>query len=198
MFHYIVIPFLIFAISILCGTLSVNYMLDSFESFGRLKIGDWSAYPQVGTIETDPYTRARTTKRGVISLGHPEILSFQIWKDSQGHPLRPHCNYILTGHIPETRLFTLYAVNKFLEPYTSTEGIPFELHTNNVIYESDGSLRIHISSTPKNNNWLATTSKKNFGLVLTLYDTSIISTTALQTPTLPSVEKISSGQKNCD
>ncbi|MCZ2203855.1 DUF1214 domain-containing protein [Bartonella sp. A05] len=197
MFRYIVALFLIFAVSILCGTLSVYYTLNSFESFGRLKIGKWSTYPQVGTTETDPYTRARTAKRGAISLDRTESLSFQIWKDNHGHPLRPHCHYLFKGHIPETRLFTLYTVDKFLKPYTSIEAVPFELHTNNVIYENDGSVRIHISSTPQINNWLAITSKKEFGLILTLYATTIISTTALQKPTLPSVEKIS-GQKNCD
>ncbi|WP_375672437.1 DUF1214 domain-containing protein, partial [Bartonella sp. AA16SXTY] len=64
--------------------------------------------------------------------------------------------------------------------------------------ENDGSLRINISPTPQSGNWLATVSQKEFGLILTLYDTPIISATALQKLTMPSVEQIPSGQINCD
>lgn len=198
MFVNIAVLFFISTFSILCGTFSVNYMLNSFNNFGRFTIGEWSAYPEVGTTNTDPYTRARTAKRGDISLGYTEGLTFQLWKDNHGHPLRPHCHYLLKGHIPETRLFTLYTADRSLKPYTSSKEIPFELYTNNVTYESDGSLRINIAPTPQTGNWLATVSQKEFGLILTLYDTSIISATALQKLTMPSVEQIPSGQKSCD
>ncbi|EJF81553.1 Uncharacterized conserved protein [Candidatus Bartonella washoeensis] len=198
MFVKIIIPFFLFAFSILCGTLSVDYGLNSFKKFGQFTIGGWSSYPQVGTANTDPYTRARAAKRGEISIGRTEGLIFQIWKDNHGRPLRPHCHYLLKGHIPETRLFTLYTADKSLKPYTSSKKIPFELYTDNIIYESDGSLRINISPLPQTGNWLATVSQKEFGLILTLYDTPIISATALQKLTMPSVEQIPTGQKNCD
>ncbi|WP_336294061.1 DUF1214 domain-containing protein [Bartonella sp. CB169] len=197
MFTNITVSFFILVFSILCGTLSVDYVLNSFTKFGRFTIGKWNAYPHVGTENADPYTRALTAKRGDISLGRTEGLIFQIWKDNDGHLLRPHCHYLLKGHIPEARLFTLYTADKSLKPYTSSKKIPFELYTNNIIYENDGSFHINISPTPQIGNWLATVSKKEFGLILTLYDTSIISATALQKLTMPSVEKISSGQKNC-
>ncbi|WP_332065943.1 DUF1214 domain-containing protein [Bartonella sp. CB189] len=192
------ILFLIFSFSILCGTLSVNYMLSSFNHFGRFTIGEWNAYPKLGTANTDPYTRAYAIKRNYISLGRTEGIIFQIWKDNHGRPLYPHCHYLLKGNIPITRLFTLYTANKSLKPYTSSKTIPFELHTNNIIYENDGSLRINISPRPQTGNWLATVSQKEFGLILTLYDTAIISATPLQRLTMPSIEQIPSGQKNCD
>ncbi|MBB5073549.1 hypothetical protein HNQ69_000670 [Bartonella callosciuri] len=198
MFVKIIILFFTFAFSILCGTLSVDYILNSFNNFGRFTIGKWSAYPQVGTSNSDPYTRARTAKRGDISIGRTEGLIFQIWKDNHGHPLRSHCHYLLKGHIPEARLFTLYTADKSLKPYTASKEIPFELYTDNVTYENDGSLRVNIAPTPQAGNWLATVSQKEFGLLLTLYDTSIISATALQKLTMPSVEQIPSGKINCD
>ncbi|WP_375676863.1 DUF1214 domain-containing protein [Bartonella sp. AP88XZML] len=198
MFFNITIFFFIFTFSILCGTLSVDYVLNSFPHFERFRIGKWSAYPKMGTANMDPYTRARTTKRGIVSLGRTEGIQFQIWQDNQGRPLHHHCHYLLKGTIPETRLFTLYTADKSLKPYTSSKEIPFELHTDNIIYEHDGSLRINISPTPQTGNWLATVSQKEFGLILTLYDTPIISATALQTLTMPSIEQIPSGQINCD
>lgn len=198
MFIKIIIPSFIFAFSILCGTLSVDYILNSFPYFGHFTIEEWSAYPYVGTANTDPYTRARAAKRGDIAMGRTEGLVFQIWKDNYGRPLRPYCHYLLKGDIPDARLFTLYTADKSLKPYTSSKDIPFELYTNNITYESDGSLRIHISQTPQTGNWLATVSQKEFGLILTLYDTPIISATPLQKLTMPSVEQIPSGQMNCD
>ncbi|MCZ2328499.1 DUF1214 domain-containing protein [Bartonella sp. F02] len=198
MFFKIAVFLVIFSFSILGGTLSVNYILNSFENFGRFTIGKWNTYPQIGTMETDPYTRARSAKHGNISLGRTESLIFQLWEDNHGRPLRSHCNYILKGFLPEARLFTLYTADKFLKPYISTDAVPFALHTHNIIYENDGSLYIHISPTPQIGNWLAIVSPEEFGLILTLYDTSIISATELQKLTMPSLEKIPSGQKNCD
>ncbi|WP_035007017.1 MULTISPECIES: DUF1214 domain-containing protein [Bartonella] len=195
MFFNIIFTFLIFVFSIISGIFSVNYMLNTAIDFDSLKIREWKSYLHIGTPKADPYTRARTAKRGDISLGYPENLIFQLWTDNQGHPLRPNCHYLLTGHIPETRLFTLYLADKFLKPYTSTNNIPSALHTYNVIYENDGSLRIHISPTPQTGNWLASTSKKEFGIILNLYDTSIISTTELRKPMMPSVERIPAGEK---
>ncbi|WP_455474460.1 DUF1214 domain-containing protein [Bartonella sp. B30(2025)] len=198
MFFNIALSFFIFFSSILCGILSIDYMLNSFNNFGRFTIGEWNAYPQVGTTETDPYTRARTIKRGDIALGRTEGLVFQIWKDNHGHPLYPQCHYLLKGHIPEARLFTLYAADKSLKPYTVSKKVPFELHTDNIIYENDGSFRVHISPKPQTRNWLTTISQRKFGLILTLYDTSIISSTMLEKLIMPSVEKIPTGQKYCD
>ncbi|AQX21697.1 hypothetical protein Bcsk_010610 [Bartonella sp. CDC_skunk] len=194
-FFNIIFTFLIFVFSIISGIFSVNYMLNTAIDFDSLKIREWKSYLHIGTPKADPYTRARTAKRGDISLGYPENLIFQLWTDNQGHPLRRNCHYLLTGHIPETRLFTLYLADKFLKPYTSTNNIPSALHTYNVIYENDGSLRIHISPTPQTGNWLASTSKKEFGIILNLYDTSIISTTELRKPMMPSVERIPAGEK---
>ncbi|UTO27733.1 DUF1214 domain-containing protein [Bartonella harrusi] len=198
MFVKIMVPFFIFAFSILCGILSVDYALNSFHHFGRFTIGQWSAYPQVGTTNTDPYTRARAAKRGDISIGHTEGLIFQIWKDNHGRPLQANCHYLMKGYIPEARFFTLYTADRSLKPYTSSHKIPFELYSNNITYESDGSFFINISQKPHPGNWLAMVSPKEFGLILTLYDTSIISATALQKLTMPSVEQIPSGQINCD
>lgn len=198
MFVKIITPFFIFVFSILLGVLSIDYTLNSFNYFGRFTIGAWSAYPQVGTSNTDPYTRARAAKRGDISIGNTEGLIFKIWQDNYGRPLQPHCHYLLKGHIPKTRLFTLYTADKSLKPYISSKAIPFELYTNNTNYESDGTLRINISPTPQTGNWLATVSQKEFGLILTLYDTSIISATPLQKLIMPSIEQIPSGQINCD
>lgn len=104
MFFNITIFFFIFAFSILCGKLSVDYVLKSFHHFGLFRIGKWSAYPQMGTANMDPYTRARTAKQGIVSLGRTEGIQFQIWQDNQGRPLHPHCHYLLKGTIPETRL----------------------------------------------------------------------------------------------
>ncbi|WP_273759622.1 DUF1214 domain-containing protein [Bartonella sp. ML70XJBT.G] len=198
MFVKIIIPCFIFAFALLCGTLSVDYILNSFPYFGRFTIGEWSAYPDMGTSNTDPYARARAAKRGDISMGHTEGLVFQIWKDNSGRPLHPYCHYLLKGDIPDARLFTLYTADKSLKPYTSSKNIPFKLYTNNIIYESDGSFSIYISPTPQTGNWLATVGQKEFGLILTLYDTPIISATPLQKLTMPSVEQIPSGQMNCD
>lgn len=198
MFQRIFLIILSLVIAIGGGAWSVNYALDTFDGFGRLKIGQWEAYPQAGTEDADAYARARAAKRGDISLGRTEGLIFQLWQDSRHRPLKTQCTYQLKGLLPETRLFTLYAADHELRPLWIDDKLPTELHSGNVVWNKDGNLNILISPTAQAGNWLATRGSNEYGLILTLYDTPIATSTALQTLNMPIVEAIHTGVRSCD
>ena len=180
------------------GALSVNYVLDTFDGFGRLKIGQWEAYPQAGTEEADAYARARAAKRGDISLGRTEGLVFRLWLDNHNHPLKGHCTYRLKGYLPETRLFTLYAADHILRAQWIEDQLPTELSSANVIWDQDGKLNVLVSPQAQAGNWLATRGRNEYGLILTLYDTPIVTSTALQKLNMPTVEVVPAGERDCD
>ncbi|WP_297322318.1 DUF1214 domain-containing protein [uncultured Bartonella sp.] len=197
MFQRILLIILSLVIAIGGGAWSVNYALDTFDGFGRLTIGQWEAFPLAGTAEADAYARARAAKRGDISLGRTEGLIFQLWRDNNDHPLKSQCTYLLKGLLPETRLFTLYGVDHGLHPLWIDDKLPTELYSGNVVWDKDGTLNVVISPSAQPGNWLATTGNRQYGLILTLYDTPIATSTALQTLNMPVVEAVSSGVRDC-
>lgn len=198
MFQRIFLIILSLVIAIVGGAWSVSYILDTFDGFGRLKIGQWIAYPQAGTADADIYARARAAKRGDISLGRTEGLIFQLWRDNRHHTLKSQCTYRLRGYLPETRLFTLYAADHELHPQWVDDKLPTELSSDNVIWDQDGSLNVLISPQAQARNWLATRGNNEYGLILTLYDTPIATSTALQKLNMPTVEVVQTGVRNCD
>lgn len=198
MFQRILLTVLSLIIAIGGGAWSVNYVLNTFDGFGRLKIGEWESYPQAGTEDADAYARARAAKRGDIALGRAEGLVFQLWQDSRHRRLKTRCTYLLKGFLPETRLFTLYGADHELHPQWIDDKLPTELHSGNVVWEKDGTLSVLISPSAQVGNWLATRGNTEYGLILTLYDTPIATSTALQTLNMPTVEAIKTGADNCD
>lgn len=198
MFQRILLIILSLVIAIGGGAWSVNYALDTFDGFGRLTIGQWEAFPLAGTAEADAYARARAAKRGDISLGRTEGLIFQLWQDNNHHPLKSQCTYLLKGLLPETRLFTLYGVDHELRPLWIDDKLPTELYSGNVVWDKDGTLNVVISPSAQPGNWLATAGNRQYGLLLTLYDTPIATSTALQTLNMPVVEAVGTGVRDCD
>lgn len=198
MFQRIFLVILSLIIAIAGGAWSVSYVLDTFDGFGRLKIGQWDAYPLAGTADADVYARARAAKRGDIALGRTEGLIFQLWRDNRHHPLKSQCTYRLKGYLPETRLFTLYAADHELRPQWVDDKLPTELFSENVIWDQSGNLNVLISPQAQARNWLATRGNSEYGLILTLYDTPIATSTALQQLNMPTVEVVPTGVRNCD
>ena len=198
MFYRIFLVILSLVIAIGGGTWSVSYILDTFDGFGRLKIGQWEAYPLAGTEEADAYARARAARRGDISLGRTEGLVFQLWRDNRNHPLKSQCTYQLKGFLPETRLFTLYAADHELRAQWIDDKLPTELSSSNVIWNPDGTLSVLISPNAQPRNWLATRGRSEYGLILTLYDTPIVTSTALQKLDMPSLKLVPTGGRDCD
>ena len=178
MLRRILLTILTLFIAIVGGASSVNYILNTFDGFGRLTIGQWEAYPLAGTSEADSYARARSAKRG--------------------DPLKTQCTYELKGVLPEAQLFTLYAANHAMQPLWIDPKLPTELYNGNVVHQSDDLIKITISPSAQTGNWLATRGRIEYGLVLTLYDTPIASSTALQNLEMPTVSPIYTGVAGCD
>ena len=60
------------AIAIGLGGGSVWYALDAQSGGGAIRIGPWTAFPDIGTAEADPYSQARVARQGALALGRAD------------------------------------------------------------------------------------------------------------------------------
>ncbi|MBC8717849.1 DUF1214 domain-containing protein [Ochrobactrum sp. Marseille-Q0166] len=173
------------------GIWATNYVLDHFEGFGELQLGVWSAYPAAGTIDADPYSKARAARKAYLSLGTAEGLPFYARKDSNGHELRRGCSYSLSGFTPSARFWTLYPASTNLQPITPRGGLQPAIHSREMLYAHDGSVKVTISQNASPDNWLPVEGAGNFVLVLTLYDTPAASSSGLVDLAMPRIVPLS-------
>ena len=105
------LTFVVLCISIVGGGASVWYTLKANESIGAVTVGEWTAFPLIGTPDADPYSKARVAREGLLALGRAEGLSFSAQRDSAGETLRRECSYRIEGAVPSARFWTLYAAD---------------------------------------------------------------------------------------
>ena len=72
-----------------------------------LKLGAWTTWPNAGTLDTDPYSRARLARHGELPLGAGEGLVLYATNDDSGRAIRAECTYMIDGQTPPARLWTL-------------------------------------------------------------------------------------------
>ena len=95
-------------------------------------------------------------------------------------------------------MFTLYAADHELRAQWIEDQLPTELSSANVVWDQDGKLNVLVSPQAQAGNWLATRGRNEYGLILTLYDTPIVTSTALQKLNMPTVEVVPAGERDCD
>lgn len=171
------------------GAASVWYALQSQEGVGAVTIGGWTAYPDIGTPESDPYSKARVAREGMLALGRAEGLAFVAQRDSNGDTLRRECRYTVEGAVPAARFWTLYAADAEMAAIGSGTARANALHSLGLLRLADNSLAISISARPAPGNWLEISGSGRMFLVLTLYDTPIASSTGVADVELPQVLK---------
>lgn len=190
------VPFLV-AISLIIafgvGIFSTFAALQATEGFGSIKIGAWDAFPEAQTIEADPYAKSHRAGAGKLLYGTAEGLSFTASVDSSGERLSGDCRYKLTGTVPPSRFWTLYAADQQGNPPDDGSGRPTALNSRNLLHGPDGGMDINIASSAQTFNWLAVPPSAGFKLVLTLLDTPVASSTGLIDIKMPDIRKTGCG-----
>ncbi len=190
------VPFLV-AISLIIafggGILSTLAALEATEGFGSIKIGAWDAFPEAQTIEADPYAKSHRADAGKLLYGTAEGLSFSAAVDSSGQRLTGECQYKLTGTVPPSRFWTLYAADQQGNLLDDGSGRPIALNSRTLLHGPDGGMDISVAAAAQTYNWLAVPPGANFKLVLTLLDTPVASSTGLIDIKMPDIQKTGCG-----
>lgn len=191
MLRTVFLTLLVLLIAIGGGADSVSWMLDRSEGFGALRIGPWTAFPDYGTANADPYSRARIAREPQLSLGTAEGLSFVAQRDSTNVPLRRQCTYRIEGSVPTTRFWTLHALDAFRATIRPAGRRPAALHSYDLLRRPDQTVEIAVSRHPAPGNWLAIPGSGAMSLVLTLYDTPIAGGSSFAGIALPKIVRVS-------
>jgi hypothetical protein len=177
------------AIAIGLGGYSVWYALNAQDGVGAIRIGQWTAFPEVGSPAADPYSKARVAREGVLALGRAEGLTFVAERDEAGDPLKRECAYTIEGSYPTARFWTLYAADQSLGVIGTGKPRQAALQSYEVLRQADNAVVISVGSRPAPGNWLITNGSGKMYFVLTFYDTPIASSTGLSDVTLPRILK---------
>lgn len=184
------LTFVVLCISIVGGGASVWYTLKANERVGAVTIGEWTAFPSIGTPDADPYSKARVARDGLLALGRAEGLSFSAQRDSAGDALRRECSYRIEGAVPSARFWTLYAADATGNVVPAGERRAGALHSYQLLRLVDNSVSIAAGAHPAPGNWLALSGAGPMTLVLTFFDTPIASSTGASDIQLPSIVKV--------
>lgn len=170
------------------GAGSVWLALDGDFEFDTVRIGNWVAFPERGTPQADPYSKARFSREADLALGHAEGLTFIARRDAQGDTLESRCNYRIVGSLPPARFWTLHARNEDNQVIIPASNRPPALHSLALLRENDNSIVTTVSRHPSPGNWLALDGRQeNFSLILTLYDTATASSARISDVELPHI-----------
>jgi len=190
MLRTVLLTLLTLIVAIGGGAASVQYALDRFEGFGALEVGQWSAYPEAGTPDSDPYAKARGARNGTLALGAAEGLIFHAGRDAQGRELDRNCTYRITGATPPARFWTLYAADRSLRPLPGQPGMLSALHSREILRGENGSFSITVSPKAQPGNWLPVEGSGPFVLVMTFYDTPVASSSGLSDLVMPKAMRV--------
>lgn len=162
------------------------YALTDGRYFGAVSLGPWFAWPDTGAPTPNPYSSGHIARESALQLGRAEGLRFMATTDSDGEPLDLACSYRLDGHVPVSTFWTLTAVDadwvNLAAPGTRTF-----LRSSDVVRTTAGALAIHVGTQLQPGTWLELAGSGPFSLVLTLYDTTALSSFAAADTTMPSI-----------
>lgn len=154
-----------------------------------IRLGAWQAWPNAGTENVDPYSRARLARTGEIPLGSGEGLTLLAQNDDLGRPLTSGCTYRIAGQTPPARLWTL-AVEDLRGRVIVDRDKLAALASDSLLRRSDGGFEIALAPDPKAGNWISTEDAARFRVVIRLYDTTVRTTTALTTLSMPNIQRV--------
>lgn len=190
------VPFLVAIALVIAfggGIFSTVTALNATVGFGSIRIGSWDAFPEAQTIEADPYAKSHRADAGKLLYGTAEGLSFTAAVDSDGQKLTGACRYTISGNVPPSRFWTLYAADQQGNLMDDGSGRPIALNSRTLLHTPNGGIDISVAAQAQPYNWLAVPQSGTFKLVMTLLDTPVAGSTGLIDITMPTIAKTGCG-----
>ena len=157
--------------------------------FGAVTIGPWTAWPDAGGRDSDPYSVAFLARSGEVPLGAGEGLAFTAVTDNEGESLSGNCVYSIDGQTPAARLWTLTvydAEGRLMVNPAHRSGF----HSREIVRRPDGSFSIIASADVTPGNWLPTARLEDLQFVLRLYDTPLTTATDFSNIDMPRIDRV--------
>ncbi|MCC2110774.1 MAG: DUF1214 domain-containing protein [Hyphomicrobiales bacterium] len=182
LFHFLLTT----TIAAVVGLGLTYFAVEHGRLFGVVHAGEWNAWPRAGSLQADPYTRARLARTREIPIGAGEGLVFVADSDVGGEPLSGNCDYRIVGQTPPARLWTLTVYDdegRLMETPLGRYGFT----SPEVLRRRDGDFEIMLAKRARPGNWVQAGSADHYMLVLRIYDTPLTATSDIENLPLPRV-----------
>lgn len=159
-------------VALVLGAGSAVLLVRSGGLGAQTATGPWETDLTIGSMEADPYTRARVAVAGLLALNRNETIYFTAGRDGGGERLRVSCGYRIEGTDPPARWWsiTLYGDDHFL---VSNPQQRYSYGGETVARNEDGSFTIAVGPNETDGNWIPTgdgLTGDTFTLTLRLYN----------------------------
>jgi len=168
------------------GLLATWAALDAGYGFGPLVVGPWTAWPQTGVPDIDPYARAALARRGEAPPARGLGIAFVARTDSAGEPLDGRCVYRISSPAPPARFWTLGLFDSDGAPLVN-DAQRYAYTSGEILRREGGGFDIEVSRSALPGNWLSPGKARSFVIALRLYDTSIDVAAKPDPSTFPSI-----------
>lgn len=177
----------VLAAGLLIGGFLSAASLENNNQLAALTVGQWTAWPKAGSRDADPYTKARIAAEGEVPLGAAEGIAFFGRLDNEQAPLLKECNYRVSGLTPAARFWTLTAQTPEGELVHTAEKTPSSMISRSLVRQPNGEFTLHVGPTLASGNWMSTSGKGPYELILRIYDGQLSANLSLTEPQMPTI-----------
>ena len=143
-------------------------ILQNGFAFDTIHAGPWASMPRASVTDSNPYARAHMAHSAFVPLSPAEGVSLMARKDSDGAWLESHCTYVVSGHVPAARLWTLTPLTPDGFPLTSR--MRQTVTSAELLRDEQSAFRLALSPFARPGNQLTLPDNGRFMLMLRLYD----------------------------
>ena len=154
---------------------------------GGIRNGPWTTSLGYGTKSTDPLTRAKVARAGLLALPAKETVYWLAATDDAGEPLDGNCRYSLSGRALDARWWsvTVYDANGYL---VDNPARLWSVNGANVALDGKGEWRVTISPDKSvGDAWLPGIKGQPFQLTLRMYNPGAAFRAAPEKSVLPHI-----------
>src|SRR3954454_18566927 len=161
-----------FAVAAAFGLGLTQFALTRGTAFRAITIGAWTAWPETGPSDIDPYARAAIARSGELPIGSGDGVAFFASSDDTGHALDGRCTVTIAGTTPAARFWTitLYDLDGRLVPNAADR---YGFTRQEITRRADGLFNTALAPAARPGNGLPTGDFDRYVVVLPRYDTPV-------------------------
>lgn len=153
----------------------------------------WNGSKVTGSVDADPWTRARVAVSGLLALNKSQAIYFSRNTDDSGSRLREDCRYRVSGGAMPARWWsiTVYAADNYL-PINDDDALSFDQTEAQPQGKAEWS-GILSSKLPQGEPWASTRNAGDYEITLRLYQPSAQAQANYAAIPMPKVTKLDCG-----
>lgn len=159
--------FIFAAIALVLGLGSAGRVVDHGFSATASRYGPWAFWFREGTADADPYTLARTARRGVLPITAASDIVFTATRDSAGSRLSGDCTYEIRGIAVPSLWWDIAAFKPdggIMPNKTGRSGFS----SANILSAPDGRFMVRLSPEVQPGNWIPSARGTRIALQLSI------------------------------